>query len=142
MAGLVKRIGAKGVAVSLQVAILRVLSGHPQGWATVDAVSSDLRILSGSEDWNKRMKRLAAGAPDLDIFEQRLVVRDRGGWQLTDDGRAAFCSLEGLAASDLFSGSPPLADIAPTETRQPGNVVELERIRRQRRAPVALPRSA
>jgi hypothetical protein len=33
------------------------------------------------------MKRLAARAPDLDIFSQSFVRRDNAGWQITDAGR-------------------------------------------------------
>ena len=44
-------------------------------------------ITSGS-DWTDRMKRLAARAPDLDIFSQSFVLRDNAGWQITDAGRA------------------------------------------------------
>jgi hypothetical protein len=73
--------------VSLQVAILKVLSGHPGGRASVAAINADLAILNGFNDFTERMKRLAAIAPDIDIFRQRLVMRDDGGWQITDAGR-------------------------------------------------------
>jgi hypothetical protein len=32
--------------------------------------------------------RLAARAPGLDIFGQRLILRDSSGWQITPEGRA------------------------------------------------------
>ena len=47
---------------------------------------STILITSGS-DWTDRMKRLAARAPDLDIFSQSFVLRDNAGWQITDAGR-------------------------------------------------------
>jgi hypothetical protein len=81
--------------VSLQVAILKVLSSYPKGRASVAALSADLAILNSSgSDWTSRMKRLAARAPQLDIFSQRLVLRDAVGWQLTDAGRQCLCTLE------------------------------------------------
>jgi hypothetical protein len=81
--------------VSLQVAILKVLSSYPKGHASVAALSADLAILNSSgSDWTSRMKRLAARAPQLDIFSQRLVLRDAVGWQLTDAGRQCLCTLE------------------------------------------------
>jgi hypothetical protein len=134
--------------VSIQVAILKVLSGHPQGRATVDAMNADLRILGGCSDWNARMKRLAARAPDLDIFGQRLVVRDSSGWQLTGAGRAALASLETIGPYQVtVANAPepqvtPVAALVPAETTQPVNVVDLNGVRRQRRAWVALVRSA
>jgi len=73
--------------VSLQMSIVKVLSSHPEGRASVAALNADLTILAGSgREWTLRMKRLAARAPDLDIFSQRLVVRDAHGWQLTAAG--------------------------------------------------------
>ena len=74
--------------MSLQIAILKVLVSHPEGRATIGALNSDLSILytSGS-DWIDRLRRLAARAPGLDIFGQRLVLRDSSGWQITPAGR-------------------------------------------------------
>jgi hypothetical protein len=85
--------------VSLQIAILKVLVSHPEGRATIAALNSDLSILNTSgSDWTDRLKRLAARAPDLDIFGQRLILRDSSGWQITPEGRA-------LKASDLCQAS-------------------------------------
>ena len=63
--------------MSLQIAILKVLVSHPGGRATIAALNSDLSILttSGSE-WSDRLKRLAARAPGIDVFSQRLILRD------------------------------------------------------------------
>jgi hypothetical protein len=81
--------------VSLQIAILKVLVSYPDGRATVAALSSDLAILNTSgPDWNNRLKRLAMRAPDLDIFGQKLVVRDKSGWEITAEGRAFLDLLE------------------------------------------------
>ena len=81
--------------MSLQVAILKVLSGHPNGRATVAALNADLAILNSSgRDWGDRMRRLAARAPDLEIFGQGLVLRDAMAWQLTEAGRALLLTIE------------------------------------------------
>ena len=40
------------------------------------------------------MKRLAALAPDLDIFGSHYVLRDGAGWQLTDAGHAFLAAIE------------------------------------------------
>jgi hypothetical protein len=86
--------------VSLQVAILKVLSSYPQGRATLKALNADLAILNTSgRDWADRIKRLAAWVPNLDIFSQRFVLRSDAGWQITDEGRSFLVSLETLDRS-------------------------------------------
>jgi hypothetical protein len=62
--------------VSFQITILKVLAGHPGG----RVVLADLKcavglLISSGSDWTDRMKRLAARAPDLDIF-----TLFAGGW--------------------------------------------------------------
>ena len=99
-----------GLCVSLQIAILKVLVSHPEGRATVAALNSDLSILNTSgADWTDRLKRLAARAPGLDIFSQRLVLRDSAGWQITPAGRAFLDWLERGAAS----ANVPVAERSP-----------------------------
>ena len=86
--------------MSLQIAILKVLVSHPEGRATIATLNSDLCILNTSgSDWSDRLKRLAARAPRLDIFGQRLVLRDSSDWQITPDGKAFLDWLESGAAS-------------------------------------------
>ena len=79
---------SRGVGMSFQITILKVLAGHPGGRASLADLKRAMAILitSGS-DWTDRMKRLAARAPDLDIFSQSFVLRDNAGWQITDAGR-------------------------------------------------------
>ena len=79
----------RGVGMSFQITILKVLAGHPEGRASLPDLKRAMAILitSGS-DWTDRTKRLAARAPDLDIFSQSFVLRDNAGWQITDAGRA------------------------------------------------------
>ena len=96
--------------VSLQIAILKVLVSHPEGRATIAALNSDLCILNTSgSDWTDRLRRLAARAPGLDIFGQRLILRDSSGWQITPEGRAFLDWLERGAAS----ANVPLAEPSP-----------------------------
>jgi hypothetical protein len=91
--------------VSLQIAILKVLVSHPEGRATIAALNSDLSILNTSgADWTDRLRRLAARAPDLDIFGQRLILRDSSGWQIILEGRAF------LANVPVGEPSPPPPD--------------------------------
>jgi hypothetical protein len=74
-----------GIRVSLQVAILKVLASYPDGRASVVSMKADLAILAGAGPaWTERLKRLAEGSPNLDIFGYGLVIRDDDGWQLTD----------------------------------------------------------
>jgi hypothetical protein len=98
--------------VSLQIAILKVLVSHPEGRATIAALNSDLCILNTSgSDWTDRLRRLAARAPGLDIFGQRLILRDSSGWQITPEGRAFLDRLERGAAS----AKVPLAEPSPPQ---------------------------
>jgi hypothetical protein len=100
--------------VSLQVAILKVLSSYPNGCAGVAALTADLAILGSSgSDWNDRMKRLASRAPQLDIFSQRLVLRDGLGWQLTETGRQFLLALEKSAIE-----APREIEQAPPQTAE------------------------
>jgi hypothetical protein len=103
--------------VSLQIAILKVLVSHPDGRATIAALNSDLSILNTSgPDWTNRLKRLAARAPGLDIFGQKLILRDSSGWQITPEGRAFLDGLECGPASahvPVTKPSPPLPDPPP-----------------------------
>jgi hypothetical protein len=101
--------------VSLQIAILKVLVSHPEGRATIAALNSDLCILNTSgSDWTDRLKRLAARAPGLDIFGQRLILRDSSGWQITPEGRAFLDWLERGAAS----AHVPVAEPSPPPPQQ------------------------
>jgi hypothetical protein len=94
--------------VSLQIAVLKVLVSHPEGRATIAALNSDLCILNTSgSDWSDRLRRLAARAPGLDIFGQRLVLRDSSGWQITPEGRAFLDRLEMGDASASVSVAEP-----------------------------------
>ena len=96
--------------MSLQIAILKVLVSYPEGRATIAELNSNLSILNTSgSDWTDRLRRLAARAPGLDIFGQRLILRNSSGWQITPEGRAFLDWLERGAAS----ANVPLAKPSP-----------------------------
>jgi hypothetical protein len=89
------RFVAKAIAVSFQITVLKVLAGHPDGLASVAELTRYVSILmSSGSDWSNRMKRLAARAPQLDIFCSGFVVRQSNGWQITDAGRQFLTGLE------------------------------------------------
>ena len=65
--------------MSFQITVLKVLAGHPNGHASVAELTRYVSVLiSSGSDWGNRMKRLAAGAPQLDIFGSGFVVRQKG----------------------------------------------------------------
>ena len=81
--------------MSFQVTILKILAGHPGGRVSLAELRRAVAILiSSGTEWTDRTRRLAARAPELDIFSQSLVLRDHEGWQITDAGRALLASLE------------------------------------------------
>ena len=81
--------------MSFQITVLKVLAGHPEGRASLADLRRAVAILiSSGTDWTNRTKRVAARAPDLDIFSQSFVLRDNAGWQITDAGQAFLASVE------------------------------------------------
>ncbi|WP_444768297.1 hypothetical protein [Rhodopseudomonas sp. NSM] len=107
--------------MSVHVAILKVLSSYPDGVAAPAALNADLAILSGSQDWTLRMRKLAARLPDVDIFSQKLVVRDSRGWQLTAAGRTVLDLLE-----DRRDGDHSAADAATPAMPSGGGDIEIQ----------------
>lgn len=89
--------------MSFQITVLKVLAGHPEGWASVADVKRYMAVLicSGA-DWSRRMKRLAERAPGLDIFSSGYVLREPSGWQITEAGRAFLTSIESPAPESAF----------------------------------------
>jgi hypothetical protein len=86
--------------VSFQIAVLKVLAGHPNGLASVADLTHYISILmSSGSDWSSRMKRLAASAPQLDIFGSAFVVRQKEGWQITQMGLQFLTKLEAVRAT-------------------------------------------
>jgi hypothetical protein len=102
--------------VSFQITILKVLAGHPEGRASRADLTRYVSILiSSGTDWTNRTKRLAARAPELDIFRDSFVVRDNDGWQITEAGRQFLASLD----EPLSTASEPAQAIETVITKEP-----------------------
>lgn len=79
--------------MSFQIGVLKVLSSHPDGRASVDAIKRDLALLA-SREWNAQLRRLAALAPRIDVFSAGLILRTPEAWQITEAGRIFLARLE------------------------------------------------
>jgi hypothetical protein len=122
--------------VSFQVTVLKVLAGHPGGRLSVDDLKRALAILmcSGPE-WTDRTRRMLARAPGLDIFSQKLVIRDAQGWQITDAGRTLLAAIEKPATAPPTEETP-VADESTYSTSAPLPALNVSRrrgLRRRRR---------
>ncbi|WFU82603.1 hypothetical protein QA645_07660 [Bradyrhizobium sp. CIAT3101] len=81
--------------MNFQVTVLKILVSYPDGFAVMADLKRDMAILATSgREWADRTRRLAARAPDLDLFSQGLVERLNGGWRITDTGRAVLDFME------------------------------------------------
>lgn len=111
--------------MSFQITVLKVLAGHPEGRASLLDLKRCIAVLTCSgADWSQRMKRLAARAPDLDIFSSAYVLREPTGWQITQRGREFLALIETPSAEPAISSvAPPSAVTDPTAP--PTNVVQL-----------------
>jgi hypothetical protein len=106
--------------MSLQISILKVLAGQPDGRATVADLNRYITLLNVPE-WTARVRRLSERAPDLDIFGSRYVLRDQAGWQLTQAGRAFLDALEmpAPATSDQHDAASAISVSEPIATAPP-----------------------
>jgi hypothetical protein len=106
--------------------VLKVLAGHPGGRASIADVKQYMAVLicSGA-DWSQRMKRLAARAPDLDIFSSGYVLREPSGWQITKAGRAFLTSIESLAPEPAFVEQEVVPPNATAPPDLPLNVIRI-----------------
>ena len=120
--------------MSLQITILKVLAGHPGGRASLDEVRHAVSFLmSSGADWTNRMKRLAALAPDLNIFGSSFAVRDNEGWKISDAGRQFLILLEAVQGSLAFKNQPtPVIAIVDPPPSPPMRLVGIKK-RRPRR---------
>jgi hypothetical protein len=131
-----KALFVAGRTVSFQITILKVLAGHPEGRACVADLTRHVSILiSSGSDWANRTKRLAARAPQLDIFGSAFVLRDDSGWQITEIGRQFLELLEApthIASYQVrqLEVNVAVASTTPTPPRPPvlRLVVDNERI--------------
>ena len=106
--------------MSFQITVLKVLAGHPDGRASVADLTRFVSILmSSGPEWTNRAKRLAARAPDLDIFGNAFVLRDDNGWQITGLGRRFLASLEVQIPATINQELPQAPDAEVATTVQP-----------------------
>jgi hypothetical protein len=112
--------------MSLQFSILKVLAGQPDGRATLADLNRTITLLNGPE-WTARMKRLAARAPDLDIFSSCYVLRDDAGWQLTQAGQAFLAAVEMPAPATLEQMTSPeiIVTVSAPARQSPGPPLRL-----------------
>ena len=131
-------VAAAGVRVSFQITVLKVLAGHPQGHASLADLKQYLAVLTCSgADWSQRMKRLAARAPELDIFTSGYVLREPSGWQITAKGREFLISIEAPLAEPALTPVALPEPVVCEKTDLPTNVVRLVDHKAQRRRPAA-----
>jgi hypothetical protein len=122
--------------VNFQVTVLKILVSYPDGFALMADLKRDMAILATSgRDWADRTRRMAARAPNLDIFSQRLVERLNGGWRITDDGRDVLEWMENRLKLDqpLEAAPPEPVMEAVSLMRQPANRAQWRLRRRERR---------
>jgi hypothetical protein len=124
--------------VNFRITILKVLVGHPEGRVALADLTRFVAILTSSgTDWSQRMNCLAARAPGLDIFTSGYVLRDDGGWRITEAGREFIKSIEAKPPVPRLAIESAAATAAVKATSDlPQNVIQIAgyKIRRRRRA--------
>jgi len=103
--------------VSFQIGVLKVLSAHQNGCASVDAIKRDLATLA-SREWSAQLRRLAALAPKIDAFSAGLIVRTPDAWQITDVGRALLTRIESGERIELANITASKAAVSLSERPQ------------------------
>jgi hypothetical protein len=129
-----------GRRVSFQITVLKVLAGHPEGRASLADLKHFVAVLTCSgADWSQRMKRLAARAPELDIFSGGYVLREPSGWQITTKGREFLFLIEGPSAEPALTPVALATPVVSDPTDLPSNVVQLagHKVQRRRRRAAA-----
>jgi hypothetical protein len=79
------------------------------------------------------MKRLAARAPELDIFSSGYVLREYSGWQITEKGREFLILIEAPAAEPVLTPVASTPPLVSDSTDLPPNVIQLVGHKVQRR---------
>ncbi|WP_245427818.1 hypothetical protein [Bradyrhizobium sp. MOS003] len=109
--------------MSFQLSILKILDGQTEGRASLEVIKQHLAILyTSGQEWTGRMRRLAERAPGLDIFGQKLVVREPDVWNITEEGRSFLAILEGrgVATEDIAQAEPSPAGLMIGARARPG----------------------
>jgi hypothetical protein len=91
-----KKGAGNGVALSWQVAVLKILAASENGEAPVASITRDLSILVSAKDgWSDRLRRSIPSNRPRDIFSDGLVTRPaRGRWRISPAGRDYLRSIE------------------------------------------------
>ena len=103
--------------MSIQVAILKVLTSYDSGKATTASLKRDIAILATSgPEWNARMRRLAGRVATIDIVASGYVLWRDDGWQITAEGRDFLRELETVTQDNRLAeaGSPQTGDTGKT----------------------------
>jgi hypothetical protein len=130
-----KIVASRGV-VSFQVTILKVVAGQPEHRASLGDLRRAVALLiSSGSDWTERTKRLAARAPELDIFSQSFVLRDEAGWQITDAGVAFLAAIETPISATAGVEKLPEASVTPMPIRPSPQIWRIGRRKPHRGAP-------
>jgi len=122
--------------VNFQVTVLKILVSYPDGFAVMADLKRDMAILATSgRDWAERTKRLASRVPDLDIFSQALVIREMGGWRITEKGRAVLEFMEARPGVMQTAEAAPSKEVEVPLPLLPQRAdrAKLQRERRERR---------
>lgn len=84
------------IALSWQIAVLKILASSKDGEAAVASVSKDLSLLvSANDGWDERLRRSIPHKIPHDIFSNGLVTRPiKGRWRISPSGRDYLRSLE------------------------------------------------
>lgn len=129
-------VAVAGRGVSFQITILKVLAGHPEGRASLADLKHYVAVLiSSGADWSQRMKRLAARAPDLDIFSSGYVLREPTAWQITEKGREFLALIETPFAEPALTPVALPLPVVSDPADLPPNVVPLAGHKVHRRRP-------
>jgi hypothetical protein len=119
--------------VSFQITVLKVLAGSPKGRLSLADLRRDVALLiSSGRDWTDRTNRIAARAPQLNIFSQAFVIRDAAGWQITSAGRDFLATVQQPPSFVAPPGEPVVSN-PPTAAPPPVPLVGINSDRRGRR---------
>lgn len=111
-----RTVAVRGVYLSIQVAILKILASHGNGRATLSSLNRDIAILTASgTEWSARIRRLAARVPAIDIFGAGHVRRGDEGWEITAEGRDFLAMLEAVTQDN----SPQEMEPGPDGAAEP-----------------------
>ena len=128
--------------MSIQIAVLKILSSHGSGRAPLASLNRDIAILTASGgEWATRIRRLAARVSAIDIFGRGYVVRDNDGWQITQVGRDFLAALEAVTQDNQPQPDEPPAAVADRNQQERGGLIVVgHRFRNRVHRPGTLPR--